>query len=286
MPISTSQQTIAWLKHFGYLNTRNPSAAEHDAAVVRMQQVYGLKQDSIAGPITRRAMGLYRCAVSDSNLAVKHIQVDEKHCRWQKPVITYCIGSKFQLANDREKSIEIIRQGFDIYEPLTGLRFIEVDDWNAADIQIGRGRGSKWDFDGPGNVLAWAYMPCATTDISLLAMFDDSEPWNLNLNGPGVVMLAVWLHELGHLLGLDHSDDPNDLMAPYYNPRIIFPQLGDKKRLAFAYGLDIPTDDTPADPVTPTPSPGLRFGAYSGEAKIVIREQGGVVVDLSNLQSR
>jgi hypothetical protein len=33
----------------------------------------------------------------------------------------------------------------------------------------------------------------------------------------GVDLVTVVMHELGHLLGYDHSDDPHDLMAPVLN---------------------------------------------------------------------
>lgn len=282
MAIETAEQTVKWLKHYGYLATEHPTHHEHDEAVARMQQVYGLVQDGVAGPVTRRAMGLFRCARSDHSLVRsdrKAITIDDKHCRWQKSVLTYAIGGQFQLAGNRNRSLEILREGFNVYEPLTGLRFFEHNNWNESDIRIGRGRGSKWDFDGPGNVLAWAQMPCAETDVPLLSMFDDSEPWNLKLSGPGVLMMAVWLHELGHLLGLDHSDDENDLMAPYYNPQIIYPQLGDKRRLARIYELATePTD-------TPNPMPGLPYGPYQGDASVILREDGGMLVDIKGLKA-
>ena len=283
MAITTDAETIQWLKHFGYLETEHPTIHQHNDAVARMQKVYGLVEDAIAGPVTRRAMGLFRCARPDHAIASgrKALRVDDKHCKWQKKVITYAIGSSFQLAGSRNQSIEILRQGFRIYEPLTGLSFVEHNNWNEADIRIGRARGRRWDFDGPGNVLAWAQMPCADVDVQLLTMFDDSEPWNLKTTGPGVIMLAVWLHELGHLLGLDHSDSEFDLMAPYYNPQIIMPQAGDRRRLARVYDLATPQDTGAPD----QPVPGLPFGAYNGEASLVLRDDGGVAINLKNLQT-
>jgi len=279
MTIATYEKTVTWLHHFGYLENTTPSATAHDDAVARLQRVYGLSEDGVAGPITRRAMGLFRCAVSDHSMPINQqvggrlaFTVDETSCRWRKKDLTYAIGNKFGLGGSRAQSIAVIRAGFAVYAPITGMTFTEVGDWDTADIQIGRGRGKKWDFDGPGNVLAWAYLPCDEDDSQLLAMFDDTEPWNLKRTGAGIILQAVWLHELGHLLGLYHSEDENDLMAPYYNPQLILPQDGDIKRLQKLYEVEeiVPPVITP--PVVGVS--GLEYGTYNVTGTMQLQEAG------------
>ena len=81
-------------------------------------------------------------------------------------------------------------------------------------------------FDGPGGALAEA------TPAGII--FDASEKWELLdvphphraiVEGGGDSFWAdasifqffvVALHEVGHVVGLDHSDDAADVMSPYY----------------------------------------------------------------------
>jgi len=221
-----------------------------------MQRVYGLKRDSIAGPVTRSAMSQFRCGCHDSSIAssIQAITVDAKHCRWQKDTITYAISSRFKILGNRRASRDLIHEGFRIYAVLTGLTFKRMS-WNRADIRIGAARGPRYGFDGAGSILAWAEMPCSDTDVKLLAAFDLDESWE-ELNA-----LAIWLHELGHLMGLAHSDDPADLMAPYYNKVITLPQAGDKSRLAWLYKRLLGP---------PEPPPGIPLGEHEVSGSMVV----------------
>ncbi|KAH8091502.1 metalloendopeptidase [Aureococcus anophagefferens] len=76
--------------------------------------------------------------------------------------------------------------------------------------------------DGPGGQLANATLETI--------VFDKAEKWELDgrphprrkFDGepgffdPYFKVAPVLLHEIGHVLGLDHSSDPSDVMAPYY----------------------------------------------------------------------
>ena len=65
--------------------------------------------------------------------------------------------------------------------------------------------------DGPGGTLAHAYFPQFGGDIHV----DDSEYWSVQ-SYKGTNLLQTMVHELGHSLGLSHSDKREAIMAPFY----------------------------------------------------------------------
>lgn len=77
--------------------------------------------------------------------------------------------------------------------------------------------GDGADFDGPGGVLAHGFFP---NDINPEPIagdlhFDEDENWTIGPSGMDIEY--VGLHELGHSLGMDHSDDTDAVMYPFYD---------------------------------------------------------------------
>merc|ERR1711915_262623 len=83
-----------------------------------------------------------------------------------------------------------------------------------ADIEIQFERKDHGDgdaFDGYGGTLAHAFYPLYGGDIH----FDDDEDWTFD-SYRGTSLFTTMVHEVGHSLGLSHSDVEGSIMAPFY----------------------------------------------------------------------
>jgi len=82
-------------------------------------------------------------------------------------------------------------------------------------IQFGffsRAHGDNQPFDGKSNILAHTYFPGEISDTSYNGKvhFDKAEPWTLDKGSwVGNDLFLVATHEIGHSLGLGHSDSSN-----------------------------------------------------------------------------
>ena len=180
--------------------------------------------------------------------------------KWSKTSIAYYfINGTEKISGSTER--DLIRGAFALWTNETTLTFNEVTDSTQADILIGWAEGDHGDgdsFDGPGDVLAHASYPNPYQDRQVFLHFDDAERW-VNSETQNVDLLTVAAHEIGHNLGLDHSDDPNALMYPSYSEPRRFLGQDDIAGVQSLYGLAAQPAESPESPpqdATPPPSAG------------------------------
>ncbi len=157
--------------------------------------------------------------------------------RWNKRDLTYCIYDRVPgIAAD--DFADVIGAGYQAWAKVCDLRFTQVTDYRKADLLVLARR-----IDRKGGILAEHQLPPGN-DMQLRGWLDLSESWTLDM------LLGVWTHELGHAVGLSHTNVANSLMNPFWNPAISTPQRWDIDATQALYGAP-----KPANPTTPKPAP-------------------------------
>lgn len=234
------------------------------AALRHFQKCYGLPDTGEADEQTLSLIERPRCGVPDIDPTTGSGSGPApfvlRGCKYTETDLTFAfVNSTSDLATDRQR--EIITEAFSAWAAVSPLRFTEVSPGASPDFPIAFERGNHGDgspFDDGGNsftgnnTLAHAFFPppCGGP-FSGAFHLDEFETW-ADAASPGAIrLLNVSIHEIGHLLGLDHSNVRDAIMFAFYADDVDSLRQDDIAGIQAIYG-------------GPTPGPPIIRGELSG----------------------
>ncbi|XP_014508608.1 metalloendoproteinase 1-like [Vigna radiata var. radiata] len=220
----------SYLKNLGYqVNDKSSSDNNFDAndesALKQYQAFHGLQTSGVVDDQTIETMSLPRCGLPDitatpnpnpnglSSSPPQNFTFFPGNPKWSKFNLTYRTTRMPLFVSVGTNAFkQALSNAFNAWGENNSFTFTETT--GQADIVVGFHRGFHFDFypfDGPGGVLAHAFAPEDGRNH-----LDADENWSTTGTPPTIDLETVSLHEIGHNMGLAHSNDPNAVMAPTY----------------------------------------------------------------------
>lgn len=191
-----------------------------EEAVRKFQQQQGLEVTGAVDETTLDLMKQPRCGFPDQPISGEGGVVADfvaQGNKWSDNNVSYHFdGYTPDLSQADQRTA--IRGAFDRWAAVTPLNFTENP--TTGDMRIGWYSGDHADgspFDGASGVLAHCFYPPPNGgDIAGDCHFDEAETWSVNTPPSGIDLPTVALHELGHGIGLAHSNVSSAVMYAYY----------------------------------------------------------------------
>ncbi|XP_041662211.1 collagenase 3-like [Cheilinus undulatus] len=201
---------LGWPALFHAASVSSPVSPEDEVLAESIQSFYGLKVTGALNNETLPVMKRPRCGL----LVVRRYVFYDGRPKWGKKLITYRI-TNYTSDLAQETVDATIAQAFQLYSDVIPLDFRQIHS-GTADIEmffVAKEHADGYNFDGKGRTMAHAQRPRKAQGG--FVHFDEDETWTVSEKEANLLLVAA--HEIGHSLGLDHTQDNSTLMYEEYN---------------------------------------------------------------------
>lgn len=255
-----------YLRQYGYIDSNDIDSTDSGVtrqALLLLQNSFGLEATGILDDSTRKLMSQARCGMPDDsmNRPTQNIHRFSRIARYgivDKQHLTFYIGSM------NNHTIGLTRLAFDFWNRETSFEFTEVNDIKIADL------GVSLHYRDHTKTVIWygqtQEIPCWPFGTRTLAhaIFPLPGHVHLNRNSNWDVndYVNVLIHEIGHVIGMNHVNVERSIMyplnPPYHRTKVLdefdratllemYPEWGKRKSVTAA-----PITTTTTAPVTTT----------------------------------